>query len=72
LDFAKYLEPENKDIDCFLQNYDPAHVRSTLGEELKVNPYLRFNTPEMMAVLEKRGLSTNTEEDRWRSLMSIE
>jgi len=72
LTFARYLEPGNRDIDRFLKNYDPGHVRSSLGEELKVNPYLRFNTPEMIAVLRQRGLSVKTEEDRWRSLMSIE
>ncbi len=49
-----------------------AFYRSISYDEKKVNPYLRFNAPEMIAVLKKRGLPTDTEYERWQSLMSIE
>ncbi|MDO8721766.1 MAG: hydroxyacylglutathione hydrolase C-terminal domain-containing protein [Syntrophales bacterium] len=70
--FAKHLEPNNGDIDIFLENYDPGHVYSTLQDEMKVNPYLRFNDEKMIAVLRKKGLPCDTEWERWQALMSLE
>jgi hydroxyacylglutathione hydrolase len=72
LDFAKRLEPNNVDIDLYLKKYDPDHVFSTLLEERKINPYLRFNEASVISLLEKRGLPVETEYERWESLMSIE
>jgi hydroxyacylglutathione hydrolase len=70
--FAKRLEPGNRDLDAFLSSYDPGHVYSTLAEERKVNPYLRFYDERIIAILKKRGLPVGTEYERWESLMSIE
>ncbi len=70
--FALRLEPENRAIGDFLGRYKPDHVFSTLGEEKKINPYLRFNEPGIAALLERLGLPGATEWERWRSLMSIE
>jgi len=70
--FAKYVDPDNKEIDLFLKKYDPNHVYSTLADEFKINPYLRFNDEKMTAILRKRGLSTKTEYDRWKSLMAFD
>lgn len=70
--FAKHLEPDNKDINRFLKQYDSAHVRSMLGDEFKVNPYLRFNEESIVSLLRTRGLPVETEEQRWHSLMSVE
>ncbi len=70
--FAKRLEPDNSDIDLFLTKYDPNHVRSTLHEELKINPYLRFNDAKIISILNKMGLPVDTEYERWESIMSIE
>lgn len=70
--FARWLEPANQAIDAYLAAYDPDHVRSRLADELRVNPYLRFNEPEMIAVLEQKGFETRTELGRWLSLMGIE
>jgi len=70
--FAKYVDPDNKEIDLFLEKYDPNHVCSTLAEEFKINPYLRFNDEKMAAILKKRGLSVKTEYDRWKSLMALD
>lgn len=63
--------PTRKRIDAFLQSYDPARVRSTLAQELAVNPYLRFDTDEIRLVLERQGLPVETEYQRWCSIMSL-
>jgi hydroxyacylglutathione hydrolase len=70
--FARRLEPGNGEIDAFLARYDPGHVFSTLADERRINPYLRFNEPGILALLERRGLPRETEWERGRSLMSIE
>ncbi len=69
--FARVIEPENPEIDRFLKAHDPGHVRSTLIQEKHVNPYLRFNDPKMIRILEKRGMPINTEFERWESIMQI-
>lgn len=70
--FARYLEPENGDIDAYVGNYDPNCVYSLLRDEFKVNPYLRFNDPKIIDILKKRGLPVGTEWERWQSMMAIE
>ncbi len=70
LAFAKTLEPHNKEIDVYRKNYDPTHVVSTLEEELKVNPFLRFNEPSIINMLKSRGLPSDTALERWGSLMA--
>jgi hydroxyacylglutathione hydrolase len=70
--FARRLEPGNRAIGAFLRRYDPKHVFSTLGDEKKVNPYLRFNEPGVVNLLAKLRLPRETEWERWQSLMSIE
>lgn len=70
--FARHLEPENTAIDPYLGKIDSHHVFSTLGEEMQVNPYLRFNAPGIIAFLEQKKLPAATEIERWTSLMQIE
>ncbi len=70
--FAKIVEPDNAHIEVFLKRYDPAHVVSTLGDELRVNPYARFNAEPIITLLEKRGLPVETEYERWQGVMSLE
>ncbi len=72
LAFARRLEPGNRDLDDFWGRYDPEHVFSTLADEKRINPYLRFNEPGIVALLEKRDLPRRTEWERWQSLMTIE
>ncbi|MBN2397685.1 MAG: MBL fold metallo-hydrolase [Deltaproteobacteria bacterium] len=71
LDFARNLEPENEAIGSFLERYNPEHVFSTMKEERAMNPYLRFNAPAIIALLERNGLPVATEFERWNSLMRI-
>ncbi len=70
--FAKSVEPDNADLDAFMQKYDPEHVWSTIGEERKINPFLRFNEPTVISYLEKLGLPVGTEYERWESVMSLD
>ena len=70
--FATKLEPDNKNIDIFLNNYGSDHIFSTLADEMKINPYLRFNEKGIVGLLKKKNLPCRTEWERWESLMSIE
>lgn len=72
LAFAGHLEPHNQDIDRFRQSYDPDYLYSTLAEERKINPYLRFNEAPIIELIKRKGLPHATEWERWQSLMAIE
>lgn len=70
--FAKRLEPGNTAIGDFLRRYDFNHVYSTIALEKKINPYFRFNEPDIVNLLTKRGLPVSSDWERWQSLMSVE
>lgn len=73
LTFARHLEPGNTDIEFFKKIlHSRVAVFSTLSEERKINPYLRFNEPLIIDMLKKHNLPFATEWERWNSLMSIE
>ena len=69
---AKRMEPDNKEVDRFLKKYTPDHIWSTLAEERKINPYVRFNEPGIIDFLEKMGLPVGSEYERWESVMAID
>ena len=71
MSFSRIIEPDNPDIDPYLKSYNPAHVCSLLGDELKVNPYLRFNDARFIEVLKKKNLPVSSEFERWESVMSL-
>jgi hydroxyacylglutathione hydrolase len=71
MSFTRMIEPDNPDIGPYLKSYNPAHVFSLLGDELKVNPYLRFNDSRFIDVLKKKNLPVATEFQRWESVMSL-
>jgi hydroxyacylglutathione hydrolase len=72
LAFARHLTPENRAIDAYAARYDPHHVVSTLDDERTVNPFLRFNDPEIIALLKSKDLPADTEYQRWEGIMSLE
>jgi hydroxyacylglutathione hydrolase len=71
MSFSRIIEPDNPDIDPYLKAYNPAHVWSRLSDELKVNPYLRFNDSRFIEVLKKKNLPVSTEFQRWESVMGL-
>ena len=72
LAFANTLGPDPEAFAACLRRYDPAHVFSRLDDEWRVNPYLRFNHPNLIAILKEKGLPAATEWQRWQSLMTLE
>jgi hydroxyacylglutathione hydrolase len=71
LTFAKRLEPGNPDIKRYNAIHNSGEVYSTLADERKLNPYLRFNEESIIRMLGSKGLPHETEWERWMSLMSI-
>jgi hydroxyacylglutathione hydrolase len=71
LKYAKIIEPDNPNLTEYAAAYDPEHVVSRLSEELKVNPYLRFNTPAMIGRLKEKNLPRETPFQRFSSVMEV-
>jgi len=71
MDVARALEPDNPYIDAYLESYDPDYVHSTLEQEFKVNPCLRFNDPKIISILEQKGYPVETEFQRFKSIRDI-
>ena len=65
------IDKENSDIGEYEKKYTPDLVVSTLSDELKVNPYLRFNAPAILGRIKERNMPCHTEEERFASLMEI-
>ena len=68
---ARIIEPDNPHIDGYLERYTSDHVRSTLKDEMLVNPYIRFNDPAIIDMFKEKGLPYATEFERWESIMSL-
>lgn len=71
MEFVRSLDPENQYINTVTSAYHPDLVKSTLGLEKKLNPFLRINDKNIISILEKRGLPAKTEYVRWESLISL-
>jgi len=69
--YARIIEPGNPDLDGYASAYNPDHVVFRLSQELKVNPYLRFNTPSMIEQLTEKNLPRETEFERFSSVMDV-
>ncbi|HKK90039.1 MAG TPA: MBL fold metallo-hydrolase [Desulfobacteraceae bacterium] len=69
--FARTIETKNPHMEEYLKKYDPALVVSTLADELKVNPYLRFNTQDMIDNLKQKNMPVDTEFHRFKSIMEV-
>jgi hydroxyacylglutathione hydrolase len=67
--FARAITPDNPHIAAYLAAYNPDHVVTTLADELKVDPYLRFDAPDIVAYLKRKGLPVDTAFERWEGMM---
>lgn len=68
---ARQIEPGNSEIEKYLDDYDPDNVVSTVEQELLVNPYVRFNAPEIIAGLSEGNMPVDTELARFKSVMQL-
>ena len=71
MEYIRRFEQDNMYVDEVFNNYDPELVRSTIGLEKKLNPFLRINEQKIISMLEKRDLPIKTEYDRWESMISL-
>jgi len=71
LKYAKIIEPDNPNLNEYAGAYNPDHVVSRLSDELKVNPYLRFNTSSMIERLKEKNLPRETQFQRFSSVMEV-
>jgi len=71
IQIAKSIEKDNLYIHEYIKKYNPQLVASLLGDELKVNPFLRFNAPGMINNLKKQNMPVDTEFERFNSIMEI-
>ena len=71
LKYAKIIEPDNLNLNEYAAAYNPNHVVSRLSDELKVNPYLRFNTSSMIERLKEKSLPRETQFQRFSSVMEV-
>jgi hydroxyacylglutathione hydrolase len=69
--FARMVTPDNPHISGYLAAHDPDHVVTTLSDELQVDPYLRFDAPDIIAYLRAKGLPVDAPFERWEGMMSF-
>ena len=71
LETAQELEPANPFISVYRRAYSPDLVKSTLEEEKRIDPFIRFNEPEIKELLIRRNLPVATEFNRFSSMLSL-
>jgi len=49
LEFASTVEPDNKDLRSKQSSLTSVTIPSTIGDELKFNPFMRTNQPSVQA-----------------------
>ncbi len=69
MEIAKDIDKNNPYTEEYMEKYDPQLVFSSLDDELKVNPFLRFNNQEIIQILKNHNMPVHTEFDRFNSLM---
>ncbi len=69
LNRAAEIEPGNRDREEFRRMYQPPPVASTIGDERRINPYLRTDQPEVIAWLKRAGKPAATARERFRALV---
>ncbi len=69
VEIALAIDPDTPDVVRYLEKYDPDRVTSCLADELRINPFLRFNDQAMIRKLSQRHFPCDTEIERFKSLM---
>lgn len=68
---AVLVEPGNRNIEIFSNNYNPPPVFSTIGDEKKINPYFRVNSVEIIEYLKAKGENTSTKYECFKSFREL-
>lgn len=71
LEKARELEPENGFIKDYRSRYDPRLLRYSLADERRVDPFIRFNEPSIIQLLDRLGLPADSEFDRFSSMLKL-
>jgi hydroxyacylglutathione hydrolase len=69
--YAKLIDKQNPETERYLEKYNPDHIISTLADELKANPYIRFNDKAMVKILNEKKLPRSTEYERFKSIYEL-
>ena len=69
--FTKTIDKDNAELDAYLAKRNPYHVVSSIADELEVNPFVRFNDEKIISILKEKGLSRNSEYNRWKSVFEL-
>ena len=65
------IDPENPYVESYKNKYNRDHVFTTLSDELKVNPFIRFNDPALDVYRKSLNMPLATEYERWRAMMTV-
>lgn len=68
---AREIEPDNDDITRFWTAYNPPPIASTIGDEKRINPYLRTDEPAVITYLDEKGQPTATGFERFKSFLAV-
>ena len=68
---AREIEPDNQDIKRFQESCNPPPIVSTIGDEKRINPYLRTDEPAIITYLAENGKDVETSLDRFQSFLEI-
>jgi hydroxyacylglutathione hydrolase len=68
---AMEVEPCNTDVIRFWTAYNPPPIASTIGDEKRINPYLRTEEPAVITYLEEKGQPTATGFERFKSFLAV-
>ncbi len=68
---AREIEMDNMDIKRFQDSYNPPPIVSTIGDEKRINPYLRTDEPAVIDYLKDNGKDVETSFSRFQSFLEI-
>ncbi len=71
LGVVREIDPGNPFAEEYNRRYSRDHVVTALADELKVNPFIRFNDPSLDSFRNNLNLPLDTEYDRWRAMMTV-
>ncbi|HAK44774.1 MAG TPA: hydroxyacylglutathione hydrolase [Spirochaeta sp.] len=65
------IDPDNPHLSDYKDSYSADLLVTTLGQELKVNPFIRFDDTALDDYRAGLGMPLNTPYERWRAMMSV-